>query len=120
MIAEIGHYALILALLASLAQAFFGLIGAARNHDAFIATVRPAVSVQFLMSSLALAVLIAAFVQNDFSVEYVAANSNSALPVGYRIAAVWGAHEGSLLLWAWILVAWTLAVALLSRSLPAA
>jgi cytochrome c-type biogenesis protein CcmF len=63
-------------------------------------------------------VLIAAFINNDFSVEYVAANSNSALPVGYRIAAVWGAHEGSLLLWAWILVAWTLAVALLSKSLP--
>ena len=119
MIAEIGHYALILALLASLAQAFFGLLGAARNRDSWIATVRPAVTVQFLMSSFALAVLIIVFVQNDFSVEYVAANSNSALPVGYRIAAVWGAHEGSLLLWAWILVAWTFAVAALSRSLPA-
>ncbi|MBM4213918.1 MAG: heme lyase CcmF/NrfE family subunit [Gammaproteobacteria bacterium] len=119
MIAEIGHYALILALLASLAQAFFGLLGAARNRDSWIATVRPAVTVQFLMSSLALAVLIVAFVQNDFSVEYVAANSNSALPVAYRIAAVWGAHEGSLLLWAWILVAWTFAVAALSKTLPA-
>jgi len=119
MIAEIGHYALILALLASLAQAFFGLIGAARNHDSWVATVRPAVTVQFLMTTLALAVLVVAFVQNDFSVEYVAANSNSALPVGYRIAAVWGAHEGSLLLWAWILVAWTFAVAALSKRLPA-
>jgi len=119
MIAEIGHYALILALLASLAQTFFGLLGAARNSDSWIATVRPAVTAQFLMSSLALAVLIVVFVQNDFSVEYVAANSNSALPVAYRIAAVWGAHEGSLLLWAWILVAWTFAVAALSKTLPA-
>ncbi|MFM7433532.1 MAG: heme lyase CcmF/NrfE family subunit [Gammaproteobacteria bacterium] len=102
-----------------MAQAFFGLLGAARNRDSWIATVRPAVTVQFLMSSLALAVLIVAFVQNDFSVEYVAANSNSALPVAYRIAAVWGAHEGSLLLWAWILVAWTFAVAVLSKTLPA-
>jgi cytochrome c-type biogenesis protein CcmF len=62
--------------------------------------------------------LVTVFVQNDFSVEYVAANSNSALPLLYRVSAVWGAHEGSLLLWAWILVAWSLAVALLSRSLP--
>jgi cytochrome c-type biogenesis protein CcmF len=65
-----------------------------------------------------MAALLAAFVQNDFSVGYVAQNSNSALPVFYRIAALWGAHEGSLLLWGWILAAWTLAVALLSRQLP--
>jgi cytochrome c-type biogenesis protein CcmF len=118
MLAEIGHYALILALLASLSQAVFGLVGAARGMPAWLATVRPAVTVQFLTITLSLAVLVAAFVQNDFSVEYVAANSNSALPVGYRIAAVWGAHEGSLLLWAWILASWTLAVSMLSRSLP--
>ncbi len=120
MLAEIGHYALVLALLASFCQALFGLVGPARAVPAWIATVRPAVTVQFLAITLSLAVLVAAFVQNDFSVEYVAANSNSALPVGYRIAAVWGAHEGSLLLWAWILACWTLAVAALSRSLPAA
>ncbi|NBX57926.1 MAG: heme lyase CcmF/NrfE family subunit, partial [Gammaproteobacteria bacterium] len=86
--------------------------------ESWIAVVRPAVAVQFVMATVSLGVLVTAFVQNDFSVEYVAANSNSALPAGYRIAAVWGAHEGSLLLWAWILVAWTLAVALLSKSLP--
>jgi cytochrome c-type biogenesis protein CcmF len=74
--------------------------------------------VQFLVTTLSLAMLVTVFVQNDFSVEYVAANSNSALPLLYRVSAVWGAHEGSLLLWAWILVAWSLAVALLSRSLP--
>ena len=118
MIAEIGHYALILALLASVAQAAFGLAGSALAKEPWMATVRPAVTVQFLAVTLSLAALVYAFVQNDFSVEYVAANSNSALPTGYRIAAVWGAHEGSLLLWAWILVAWTLAVALLSKRLP--
>ena len=120
MIAELGHFTLILALLAAAAQAFFGLAGPAFARTSWVAAARPAVTVQFLVTSLSLAALVALFVQNDFSVEYVAANSNSALPVGYRIAAVWGAHEGSLLLWAWILVAWSLAVALLSRSLPPA
>ncbi|MFM8586623.1 MAG: heme lyase CcmF/NrfE family subunit [Gammaproteobacteria bacterium] len=118
MLAEIGLFAMVLALLAAMAQSVFGIAGPWLGRDSWTAAVRPAVTVQFWTTTLSLAVLIAAFVQNDFSVEYVAANSNSALPVGYRVAAVWGAHEGSLLLWAWILVAWTLAVALLSKSLP--
>lgn len=118
MIAEIGHFTLILALLAALAQSFFGLAGPGLERPSWTQATRPAVWVQFLVTTLSLAMLVAVFVQNDFSVEYVAANSNSALPLLYRVSAVWGAHEGSLLLWAWILVAWTLAVALLSRSLP--
>jgi len=118
MLAEVGLFAMVLALLAALAQSVFGLAGPWLGRESWTAVVRPAVTVQFLTTTLSLAVLVAAFVQNDFSVEYVAANSNSALPTGYRIAAVWGAHEGSLLLWAWILVAWTLAVSLLSKSLP--
>jgi len=118
MIAELGHFTLILALLAALAQSFFGLAGPAMDRPSWTSTVRPAVWVQFLVTTLSLGALVTAFVNNDFSVEYVAANSNSALPLLYRVSAVWGAHEGSLLLWAWILVAWTLAVALLSRSLP--
>jgi cytochrome c-type biogenesis protein CcmF len=118
MLAEIGLFALVLALLAALAQGVFGIAGPWLRRESWIAVVRPAVAVQFVMATVSLGVLVTAFVQNDFSVEYVAANSNSALPAGYRIAAVWGAHEGSLLLWAWILVAWTLAVALLSKSLP--
>ena len=118
MIPELGHFVLVLALAAAIAQAFFGLAGPALGRQAWIEVTRPAVIAQFVLVSLSLAALVYAFVQNDFSVEYVAANSNTALPVGYRIAAVWGAHEGSLLLWAWILVAWTLAVALLSRNLP--
>ena len=118
MLAEIGLFAMVLALLAALAQGVLGIAGPWLGRDSWIAAVRPAVTVQFWTTTISLGVLIAAFINNDFSVEYVAANSNSALPVGYRIAAVWGAHEGSLLLWAWILVAWTLAVALLSKSLP--
>jgi cytochrome c-type biogenesis protein CcmF len=118
MIPELGHFMLVLALAAAIAQAFFGLAGPALGRQAWIEVSRPAVIAQFVLVSLSLAALVYAFAQNDFSVEYVAANSNTALPIGYRIAAVWGAHEGSLLLWAWIMVAWTLAVALLSRSLP--
>ena len=117
MIPELGHFVLVLALAAAIAQAFFGLAGPALGRQAWIDVTRSAVIAQFVLVSLSLAALVYAFVQNDFSVEYVAANSNTALPVGYRIAAVWGAHEGSLLLWAWIMVAWTLAVALLSRNL---
>ena len=118
MIAEIGHFTLILALLAALAQSFFGLAGPGLERPSWTHATRPAVWVQVLVTTLSLAMLVTVFVQNDFSVEYVAANSNSALPLLYRVSAVWGAHEGSLLLWAWILVAWSLAVALLSRSLP--
>ena len=120
MTAELGHFLMVLALAASLAQAWFGLAGPATARQAWIDVTRPAVIAQFVLVSLSLAALVNAFIQHDFSVEYVAANSNTALPIGYRIAAVWGAHEGSLLLWSWILAAWTLAVALLSRSLPPA
>ena len=119
MLPEIGHFALILALLLAAAQAFFGLAGPALGRDRWLAVVGPAVTGQFVMVSAAIGTLLVAFVQNDFSVAYVAQNSNSALPVFYRIAALWGAHEGSLLLWGWILAAWTLAVALRSRQLPA-
>ncbi len=118
MLPEIGHFALILALLLASAQAFFGIAGPALGRDRWLAAVGPAVTAQFVMVTAAMGTLLAAFVNNDFSVAYVAQNSNSALPVGYRIAALWGAHEGSLVLWAWILVSWTLAVALLSRQLP--
>ncbi|NBU24846.1 MAG: heme lyase CcmF/NrfE family subunit [Gammaproteobacteria bacterium] len=118
MIPELGHFALVLAVVAAVAQTVFGLVGPTGARAHWLAAVRPAALAQFLLTSLSLGTLVYAFVQNDFSVEYVAANSNTALPVGYRIAAVWGAHEGSLLLWAWMLCAWTLAVAALSRSLP--
>ena len=120
MIPELGQFALILAAWVVIAQSAFGLAGPAFARERWIAAVRPAVFTQFALQTAALAALMYAFVTNDFSVQYVAQNSNSALPVGYRIAAVWGAHEGSLVLWGWILSCWTLAVALRSRSLPEA
>ncbi|HEU5136319.1 MAG TPA: heme lyase CcmF/NrfE family subunit [Steroidobacteraceae bacterium] len=119
MIPELGHFALILALVLAGAQTFFGIFGAARGDARWQAVVRPAVAGQFVLVSTAIGALVYAFVTFDFSVLYVASNSNSALPTLYRVSALWGAHEGSLLLWAWILVAWTLAVAILSRNLPA-
>jgi cytochrome c-type biogenesis protein CcmF len=118
MIPELGHFALVLALLLAAAQSVFGIVGAARRDLRWQAAVRPAVAGQFVLVSVAIAALIHAFVSFDFSVVYVASNANSALPTFYRIAALWGAHEGSLLLWAWILAAWTLAVAVASRHLP--
>jgi cytochrome c-type biogenesis protein CcmF len=119
MIPELGQFALILALVLAGAQAFFGIVGAARGDARWLAAVRPAVAGQFVLVSTAIGALVHAFVTFDFSVLYVASNSNSALPTFYRVAALWGAHEGSLLLWAWILAAWTLAVAIASRNLPA-
>jgi len=119
MIPELGQFALILALVLTAAQTVFGLVGAHRGDPRWQAAVRPAVAGQFVLTSTAMGALIWAFVNFDFSVLYVASNSNSALPTFYRVAALWGAHEGSLLLWAWILSLWTLAVAMLSRHLPA-
>jgi cytochrome c-type biogenesis protein CcmF len=119
MLPELGQFALVLALLLSAAQAVFGLWGAHRVDARLMAVVRPAVAGQFVLVSTAVGVLIHAFVNFDFSVLYVASNSNSALPTFYRVAALWGAHEGSLLLWIWILAVWTLAVATFSRHLPA-
>lgn len=118
MIPELGHFALILALVLSGAQAVFGLAGASRRNSRWQAVVRPAVAGQFVLISTAMGALIYAFVTFDFSVVYVASNSNSALPTFYRVAALWGAHEGSLVLWAWLLAIWTLAVAVASRHLP--
>ena len=118
MIPEIGHFALILALLLAALQGFFGLVGPALNRERWIAAVSSAVAGQCMMVFIAIGCLIASFVGHDFSVQYVAENSNSALPVFYRVAAVWGAHEGSLVLWICFLACWTLAVALASRQLP--
>ncbi len=116
---ELGMFALILAFLLSLAQAFFGLVGAWRGKPHWMAVARPAVSGQFVFVATAFACLVHAFVTNDFSVLYVARNSNTQLPLFYRVAALWGAHEGSLLLWIQILAIWSLAVAAFSRRLPA-
>ncbi|HWL61591.1 MAG TPA: heme lyase CcmF/NrfE family subunit [Steroidobacteraceae bacterium] len=118
MIPEIGQFALILALLVALAQTFFGLAGPWRAQPRWMQATYPAVAGQFVLLAVAFGCLVWAFVHNDFTVRLVAANSNSALPVYFRVAAVWGNHEGSLLFWVFVLSIWTLAVAAFSNSLP--
>ncbi|MBD9469270.1 heme lyase CcmF/NrfE family subunit [Pseudoxanthomonas sp. PXM01] len=118
MLPEIGQIALILALLVAILQSVLPLAGAHRNKAAWMEVARPAAYAQVWLLTLAFIALTAAFVQQDFSVKYVASNSNSLLPMVYRYTAVWGSHEGSLLLWALVLALWTGAVALFSRSLP--
>ncbi|HET7404256.1 MAG TPA: cytochrome c biogenesis protein CcsA, partial [Usitatibacter sp.] len=118
MIPEIGHFLLILALVVALVQATVPLAGAHRGDAAWIASARPVAGVQAVLVLAAFGCLTYAFVTNDFSVTYVAQHSNSALPLQYRVAAVWGGHEGSMLLWVTMLGAWTLAVAIFSRQLP--
>ncbi|HEY8010033.1 MAG TPA: heme lyase CcmF/NrfE family subunit [Rudaea sp.] len=118
MLPEIGQFALILALLLAGVQCALPIFGAWRGNQALIAVARPAVAGQAVFVVLAFGVLTYAFVTQDFSVAYVAQNSNLALPWYYRFSAVWGAHEGSLLLWLLILNVWTVAVAAFSRRLP--
>ncbi len=120
MIPELGHFALILALIVALLQAILPLVGAHQQRAGWIAIARPAAIAQAVLLACAFACLTTAFVQNDFSVIYVAQHSNTLLPLEYRVAAVWGGHEGSLLLWVVMLVMWTLAVALFSKQLPEA
>jgi len=118
MVPEIGQIALILALCMALAQSVFGLAGAQRNDSTWMAVVRPSAYAHFGFVALAFLLLVVSLLRSDFSVLYVAQNSNTELPTIYKIAAAWGAHEGSLLLWTSILSLWTLAVALFSRKLP--
>ena len=118
MIPELGHLALILALCLAAAQACFGILGAQRGDLVWMTVTRPAAYAQSAFVLLAFAALAYAFLTSDFSVSYVAENSNTLLPWPYRFTAVWGAHEGSLLLWVAVLGIWTLAVARFSRHLP--
>ena len=118
MIPEIGQLALALALCLALAQASLGLAGAARGNGVWMSAVRPAAQGQFVFVAIAFGCLTYSFVANDFTVAYVASNSNSALPVAYRVTGVWGGHEGSILLWTLILGVWTLGVTFFSRHLP--
>ncbi len=120
MIPELGQFALILALLVAAAQALLPLIGAQTGRTRWVVMARPTALVQFALVALAFALLTHAFVVQDFSVAYVAQNSNSDLPMLYRYSAVWGAHEGSLLLWALMLSIWTAVVAVRTRDLPEA
>ena len=118
MIPEIGHFSLILALLVALILGSVPIIGAARGNAVWMGLARPAARAQFFLIAIAFICLAYAFASKDYSVSYVATNSNSKLPLQFRIAAVWGGHEGSLLLWAMILSIWTVAVSIFSKHLP--
>ncbi|MCZ6716244.1 MAG: heme lyase CcmF/NrfE family subunit [Gammaproteobacteria bacterium] len=120
MIPEIGHFALILALSLAVCQAVMPLIGAQRNDAALMSVAKPAAFGQLFFVAVAFVCLAWSFLQSDFSVLYVANHSHLALPDVYKIAAVWGAHEGSLLLWILLLAGWTVAVARYSSDLPRA
>lgn len=117
-IPELGHLAMILALCFAIVQAVVPLLGAWRGDRLWMSLAQPAAWGQFAFLVFAFGCLTYAFMTDDFSVAYVASNSNSALPWYYKFSAVWGAHEGSLLLWALILGGWTFAVSIFSRQLP--
>src|SRR5204863_4757862 len=118
MIPELGQLALAVALCLALAQAILGLAGAARGDSVWMDATRPAARGQFVFVAAAFGCLAYAFASNDFSVAYVESNSNSMLPLHYRISGVWGGHEGSILLWLLMLGVWTFGVTLFSRHLP--
>ena len=118
MIPELGHFALILALLVSVVQGVLPLAGAHRRDPRWIALARPCAQLSFVLIAVAFGCLTWSFLENDFSVLYVAQNSNTHLPDMYRFSAVWGGHEGSLLLWVLMGAAWGLGVATFSRQLP--
>ncbi len=120
MIPEIGYFALIIALIIALVQSTLPLIGAARGIPSWMAVARPAARAQGVFILVSFACLMYSFAVNDFSVAYVTNHSHSAMPWYYRVTAVWGGHEGSLLLWALIMAGWTVAVSIFSRNMPEA
>lgn len=118
MIPEIGHFALILALIIAIVQFALPMWGAFKSNEALMAVARPAAQGQFVFTAIAFGCLVYVFVEHDFSVLYAANHSNSLLPLMYRVSAVWGGHEGSMLLWMLMLTGWGLAVSVFSRRLP--
>ena len=118
MIPEIGHFSLILALCVALAMGSLSVVGGHQGRADWMALARPGAQTMWVLTMISFACLTYAFYTNDFSVSYVAEHSNSKLPDIYRIAAVWGGHEGSLLLWLLMLCSWMMAVSIFSRQLP--
>mgnify|MGYP001810108827 FL=1 len=118
MVPELGHFALILALLFAVTQALVPLMGSFTGNVTWMNLARPLAWGQLTFIGIAFLALLQAFLTDDFSVIYVATNSNSLMPDVYKISAIWGAHEGSLLLWVLMLAGWGAAIALLSRKLP--
>ena len=119
MIPELGHFSLWIALGVALVLGVMPMLGAARGRGDWMALARPSARLLFALVAFAFACLTVSFINNDFSVAYVATNSNRLLPMHYRITGVWGGHEGSILLWLLMLTFWTLAVATFSDHLPA-
>jgi cytochrome c-type biogenesis protein CcmF len=122
MIPELGNFALMLAALVAVMQGMLPIAGTlVRNPQTQVtlqSLARPTAALQFVLVAFAFGALASAFLNNDFSVLYVSQHSNSLLPKPYQFAAVWGGHEGSLLLWVLLLALWSVAVAVFSRSLP--
>ncbi|MDX8386156.1 MAG: heme lyase CcmF/NrfE family subunit [Gallionella sp.] len=118
MIPELGQFTLVIALFIALTLGMVPIYGAARNNAALMGTARPLAFGQFLFVAIAFICLMISFLENDFSVLYVQQHSNSQLPTLYLVSAIWGGHEGSLLLWVFILSIWTLLVALNCKHLP--
>ena len=118
MAAELGHLSLWVAIAAALVLAVFPLIGVYRRVESWQRYARPLAWLQWLALTVAMVCLGYSFYINDFTVTYVANHSNSQLPLGYRLSAIWGGHEGSLLLWGWMLGGWTALVGLFSRKVP--
>ena len=118
MIPEIGNVALILSLFLAVSLSLLPMLGSYTGQTRLMLSAKPLSVGLGVMLLIAFAMLTMAFAQDDFSVRYVAQNSNTALPMQYKISAVWGGHEGSLLLWVVILGMWTMAVSLLSKTLP--
>ncbi len=118
MVPELGHFSLILSLCLAIALGTLPLVGAYRGDQRLLSLARPLAHGQFVFIVFAFACLVYSFISSDFSVQNVAANSNTKLPVYYRITASWGSHEGSLLLWVLMLAGWTFAVSIFSRNLP--
>lgn len=118
MIPEIGHFALVLALCLAVIQGVVPLVGAEKRYSSWLQVASPAALGQTLFITISFICLTYAFVTDDFSVGYTARQSNTELPMMYKISSVWGGHEGSLLLWTWFLALWTAAVALFSKAMP--
>ncbi|UAX41449.1 heme lyase CcmF/NrfE family subunit [Pasteurella canis] len=118
MIAELGNYALALSFAIAVLVAIFPLWGAEKGNAQLMSLARPMTYGLFISLTVAFIALSYLFAVNDFSVQYVVNNSNTNLPLHYRLSAVWGSHEGSLLLWIWLLTLWGAAVALFSKQLP--
>ncbi len=118
MMPDIGYYALVLALIVALAQGILPLAGLAKNNEKLFAFATPMARLQSALVILSFLILDYAFYANDFSVYYVATTSNSHLPLMFRLAAIWGGHEGSMLFWVTILAVWTLAVTFFAKELP--